>query len=103
MSAKLLLRVRPEPAALAKMRSSRANFPGPRWAAYENHDLGHWGLGHLQFLAVGPQNTLKVAPTRLPPGTGGRGACGGCQSSGWQLYEPMSGPGLKGRRDKHRY
>jgi hypothetical protein len=41
-----------------------------RWAVYENHDLGHWALGHLQFLAVGPQNTFKTAPTRLPDAHG---------------------------------
>jgi hypothetical protein len=56
----------PDSKALAKMKSSSYNFPGTRWAAYENHDLGHWALGHLKFLAVGPQNTFKTAPTRLP-------------------------------------
>jgi hypothetical protein len=60
----------PDSEALAKMKSSSYNFPGTHWAAYENHDLGHWALGHLKFLAVGPQNTLKTAPTRLPDAHG---------------------------------
>jgi hypothetical protein len=56
----------PDSEALAGMKSSNYNFPDTRWATYENHDLGHWALGHLKFLAVGPQNTFKTAPTRLP-------------------------------------
>ncbi len=59
-------RRRPDPEALVKMKSSRCNFADTRWAAYENHDLGHWALGHLKFLAVGPQNTLNTAPARMP-------------------------------------
>jgi hypothetical protein len=61
---------RPDPEALVQMRSSRCNFAYTRWAAYENHDLGHWALGHLKFLAVGPQNTLKTAPARMPDTAG---------------------------------
>ena len=57
---------RPDAEALASMKSSRYNFSDTRWAAYENHDLGHRALGHLKFLAVGPQNTFKRAPARLP-------------------------------------
>ncbi|HWX22419.1 MAG TPA: hypothetical protein VN578_21165 [Candidatus Binatia bacterium] len=66
MNTRVLLGGRPDPEVLTKMRSSRANFPGTRWAAYENHELGHWALGHLKFLAVGPQNTFKDAPARMP-------------------------------------
>jgi hypothetical protein len=48
------------------MRSSPYNFPDTRWAAYQNHDLGHYDIGHLKFLAVGPQNTFKETPPRMP-------------------------------------
>ena len=61
---------RPDPEALAKMKSSRYTFADTRWAAYENHDLGHWDVGHLKFLAVGPQNTFKTAPERMPDARG---------------------------------
>jgi len=57
---------RPAPSALAAMRSSAGNLPGTRWAVYQNHDIGHRDLGHLQFIAVGPQNTLKEATERAP-------------------------------------
>ena len=60
----------PDAEALAKMKSSSCNFADTRWAAFENHDLGHWALGHLKFLAVGPQNTLKTAPARMPDTVG---------------------------------
>jgi hypothetical protein len=36
------------------------------WYAYQNHDLGHRELGHLQFLAVGPGCTFKEPPPRCP-------------------------------------
>jgi hypothetical protein len=66
MKTELSCERRPDPEALAKMKSNSCNFAGTRWAVYENHDLGHRGLGHLKFLAVGPQNTLKTAPARMP-------------------------------------
>jgi hypothetical protein len=59
-----------DPEALAQMKSSNCNFADTRWAAFENHDLGHWALGHLKFLAVGPQNTLNTAPARMPDASG---------------------------------
>jgi len=37
-----------------------------KWYAYQNHDLGHPGIGHLQFLAVGPGCTFKTPPERYP-------------------------------------
>jgi len=57
---------RPDKAVLKIMRASPYNFPDTRWAAYQNVELGHPQLGHLKFLAVGPQNTLKEASERLP-------------------------------------
>ena len=67
---------KPEPESLAVMRKFRcgecegckANNPClARWHAYQNHDLGSRGIGHLKFLAVGPGCTFKEAPKpRLP-------------------------------------
>lgn len=58
---------RPDPETLEFMRKSTYTFPDTKWAAYQNHDLGHRQLGHLRFLAVGPQNTVKEVPKpRLP-------------------------------------
>ena len=64
MSKLILGNERPDCAALAVMRRSPCTFADTRWAAFQNHDLGHPDLGHLQFLAVGPQNTFKQV---LPP------------------------------------
>lgn len=47
--------------ALAVMRER-----GGTWAVYQNHDLGHRDLGHLQFLKVGDGCTFKTAPERMP-------------------------------------
>ena len=44
-----------------------------RWAAYENHDLGHPNVGHLVFLVVGPTRTFKEAPEKAPDGPWGMG------------------------------
>lgn len=49
------------PEALQQMRER-----GGQWAAYENHDLGHPELGHLQFLKFGPGCTFEKAPERMP-------------------------------------
>ncbi len=49
------------PDALQQMRDR-----GGRWAAYENHDLGHRDLGHLQLLKFGPGCTFEKAPERMP-------------------------------------
>src|SRR5437660_6454428 len=56
----------PYPEALEQMRTSGANQAGTKWFAYQNHDLGHSQLGHLKFLAVGPENRLHTPPVRLP-------------------------------------
>jgi len=37
-----------------------------KWHAYQNHDLGHFNIGHLQFLAVGPGCTFKEPPRTAP-------------------------------------
>ena len=36
------------------------------WHAYQSHDLGHYNIGHLQFLAVGPGCTFKEPPRSAP-------------------------------------
>lgn len=54
------------PEALKSMKTSPCNFADTKWYAYQNHDLGHYDIGHLQFLAVGSQNTFKDAPNRMP-------------------------------------
>ena len=52
----------PSPEALEQMRDAPYNF----WAAYQNEDLGHHGLGDLTFLACGPGSTLGDPPVRMP-------------------------------------
>ncbi len=49
------------PDALQQMRQH-----GGQWAVYENHDLGHCDLGHLQFLKFGPGCTFETPPERMP-------------------------------------
>ena len=63
------------PEALDQMRSSPYNYPDTRWAAYQNMAMDSQNLGHLQFLAVGPQNTCKE-PTRSYPADTPAGGCG---------------------------
>lgn len=61
-ASKLLSDTRPCPEALEAMRER-----GGRWAAYQNHDLGHRELGHLQFLQYGGKdNTFMVPPKSYP-------------------------------------
>jgi len=55
--------------ALEQMRNSPYNHENTRWAAYQNHALDSANCGHLQFLAVGPDNTCKEAPERYPADT----------------------------------
>jgi hypothetical protein len=57
---------KPGPEALAAMRKFAAETPGTTWAAYQNHDLGHYDVGHLRFMAIGPGCTFKTAPERHP-------------------------------------
>lgn len=52
--------------AMMQMKNSPYNYKDTRWAAYQNHDMNSGHFGHLQFLAVGPQNTFKEPPARMP-------------------------------------
>lgn len=66
MNTKVIGGVKPDPDAINQMARGAKLYPSARWAAYQNHDIGHPELGHLKFLAVGPENTYQVAPARLP-------------------------------------
>lgn len=55
--------------ALEAMKESPYNHPTTRWAAYQNMALDSANCGHLQFLAIGPDNTIKKAPERYPADT----------------------------------
>jgi hypothetical protein len=59
--------------ALEQMRESPYNYDDTRWAAYQNHAMSSAGLGHLQFLAIGPQNTFKEKPKHFPDSKAGTG------------------------------
>ena len=63
---KLIGDAKPNLESVQAMLASPCNYPTTRWAAYQDHDLGHSGCGHLRFLAVGPDNTFKTAPEVLP-------------------------------------
>jgi hypothetical protein len=52
--------------ALKQIIKSPCNHGDTRWAAYQNQALDSASLGHIQFLAVGPKNTLKEPPKRCP-------------------------------------
>jgi len=52
--------------ALVQMQESPYNYDDTRWAAYQNNAMDSASLGHLQFLAVGSQNTFKEPPDRYP-------------------------------------
>jgi hypothetical protein len=52
------------PDALASMKAQGA--PTTRWGAYQNMALDSSTCGHLQFLAIGPENTFKEPPKRYP-------------------------------------
>lgn len=47
----------PDSDAIEAMRSQIS--PEGRWAAFQNHDLGSREVGHVMFMAVGPNNTTK--------------------------------------------
>ncbi len=51
---------------VALQQMARLETVGTRWAAFQNMDLSSGDCGDLRFLAVGPYNTLKVAPERYP-------------------------------------
>jgi len=54
-----------ERAPLKTMRAFQED--GIRWAAYQNHDLGHPDAGRLAFLQYGgPKSTFKTPPPRYP-------------------------------------
>jgi len=54
------------PDSLSVMRDFCLTDPTAKWAVYQNMDLGHSELGHMKFLAVGPNCTYKEPPARLP-------------------------------------
>lgn len=54
------------PEAIEQMAAHRRKVGDVRWAAYQNHDLGHYDLGGLRFLAIGPQCTFQGPPSRYP-------------------------------------
>jgi len=51
---------------LLQLKHGAAKYPSGTWHVYQNQDLGHPNQGHLEFLRVGPENTLKTAPKTLP-------------------------------------
>lgn len=55
-------------AQLATMRER-----GGKWAAYQNHDMGHSELGLLVFLQYGEGRTHATPPERAPDGPHGLG------------------------------
>lgn len=54
------------PEAEAQMQEYCDEHEDVRWAAYQNHELGHPHLGSLRFLAIGPNQTFGVPPVRYP-------------------------------------
>lgn len=62
----LILNPKAEPEALEEMKDSPYHFEDTKWVAYQNQAMDSAGLGHLQFLAVGPRNTFKEAPKAYP-------------------------------------
>lgn len=58
--------LRADPEALLAMQTSPYTYSDTKWLAYQNQELGHRDLGHLKFLACGPQNTMKTPTKRLP-------------------------------------
>lgn len=59
--------------ALEQMQTYSKSSPQTRWAAYQNHALDSINCGHLQFLAIGPDNTHKTPPPRMPDTQAGLG------------------------------
>lgn len=54
------------PEALEQMKKSPYNYKDTRWCAYQNKAMDSLDIGHIQFLAIGTQNTFKEAPKRYP-------------------------------------
>jgi len=61
---KIIGDAKPEPESLDAMRSRDSG--GTKWAAFQNHDLGSREIGHLKFMAVGPNNTIKTIDCPSP-------------------------------------
>jgi hypothetical protein len=59
-------RIRVGQPTIGFIKRSGYHFPHTRRAAHRNEDLGHYRCGGLRFLAIGPQNTYRAAPNRLP-------------------------------------
>lgn len=76
MSNTLMAEPKATAAARASMLASGSNYPSTRWAVYVNADLCDLDCGAVRFLATGPDNTFKDAPTYYPDtphlGTGWR-------------------------------
>jgi len=62
-----------EPETLEEMKTSPYNHEDTRWAVYQNMALDSVNVGHMQFLAVGSQNTFKEPPGRIPDSPAGLG------------------------------
>jgi len=60
------MELKAEKEALEQMSASPYNYDDTRWAAYQNKAMDSYSCGHLQFLAIGPRNTLKEAPEQAP-------------------------------------
>ncbi len=56
---KLIGDAKPAPEALAQMKQR-----GGRWFAYQNHDMGHREVGHLQFMKCGEGCTHVEPPPK---------------------------------------
>ena len=52
--------------AMMKCKAAAVRYKNCRIAAYQNMALDSAFLGTLKFMAVGPENTFKEAPERLP-------------------------------------
>lgn len=61
------------PEALAMLQTASKAYPEARWAAYQNMALDSASCGHIQFLAIGPTNTYKHPPERMPDTQAGTG------------------------------
>lgn len=48
----------PEEQALAAMRQRSEQWPDAKWAAAQCVDMSSSNLGHMQFVAVGPDRTI---------------------------------------------
>lgn len=55
-----------DPKPLEQMRGAIEKHEGTRYAAYQNHDLGHHYLGHLKFMAIGKDWTFQHPPRFMP-------------------------------------